>query len=222
MCCGVVAHAPSRPPWSFGCSVLTRPSMISGKPVKSAIERTAMPASASAPAVPPVETISTPSSASPRAKSTRPVLSETDSSARRTWTSPGAVSGSVWAVSVPSSCAPEDSYGSSSTRRGSAGSIRTAPRAIRRIASGSSSCSIGVQPLAARPRACARAGSSSARWRMIGPVSTPSSTKWTVTPKTLTPCASACPTASRPGKAGSSAGWTLIDRVREALQEGRA
>ena len=24
---------PSRPPWIFGCSVLTRPSMISGKPV---------------------------------------------------------------------------------------------------------------------------------------------------------------------------------------------
>src|SRR4051794_455334 len=60
-----------------------------------------MPASASAPAVPPVDTSSTPSSASPLAKSTMPVLSETDNSARRTWTSPGAVSGSVWAISVP-------------------------------------------------------------------------------------------------------------------------
>ena len=30
-------------------------------------------------------------------------------------------------------------------------------------------------------------GSSSARWAMIGPVSTPSSTKWTVTPNTFTP-----------------------------------
>ena len=42
-------------------------------------------------AVPPVETISTPSSARPRAKSTSPRLSETLSSARRMRTSPGAV-----------------------------------------------------------------------------------------------------------------------------------
>src|SRR5919199_6119023 len=42
-------------------------------------------------AVPPVETISTPRSARPRAKSTRPRLSETVSSARLTRTSPGAV-----------------------------------------------------------------------------------------------------------------------------------
>src|SRR5436190_2375694 len=50
-----------------------------------------MPCPRSSPAVPPVETISTPSSVSPRAKSTRPRLSETESSARRTRTSPGAV-----------------------------------------------------------------------------------------------------------------------------------
>jgi hypothetical protein len=65
--------------------------MISGKPVKSSIGRTSIPASAISLAVPPVETISTPSSASPRAKSAIPRLSETDSSARRTWTSPGAI-----------------------------------------------------------------------------------------------------------------------------------
>ena len=47
---------------------------------------------------------------------------------------------------------------------------------------------------------------------MIGPLSTPSSTKWTVTPATFTPCSSACSMAPRPGKAGSSAGWTFTIR----------
>src|SRR3954447_10855095 len=68
--------------------------MISGKPVKSSMARTSMPASVSALAVPPVETISTPSSASPRAKSTMPRLSETDSSARWMRTAPGAIGAS--------------------------------------------------------------------------------------------------------------------------------
>src|SRR5512132_1851179 len=47
-----------------------------------------MPASASSLAVPPVEMISTPSSLSPRAKSTTPRLSKTDTSARSTLSSP--------------------------------------------------------------------------------------------------------------------------------------
>src|SRR5215218_1138394 len=51
-----------------------------------------MPSSASSRAVPPVDTSSTSSSASPRAKSTSARLSETLSSARRMRTSPGAVS----------------------------------------------------------------------------------------------------------------------------------
>src|SRR3954452_11063781 len=66
-----------------------RPSLVSREPVKSVMERTARPAPSSSRDVPPVETISTPSSSSPRAKSTIPVLSETDSSARRIRTSPG-------------------------------------------------------------------------------------------------------------------------------------
>ena len=45
----------SRPPWIFGCSVLTRPSMISGKPVNSLTSVTVNPASRSTRAVPPVE-----------------------------------------------------------------------------------------------------------------------------------------------------------------------
>src|SRR3954469_1219275 len=49
-----------------------------------------MPSAASSRAVPPVDTISTPILASPRANSTRPRLSDTDSSARLIGTSPGA------------------------------------------------------------------------------------------------------------------------------------
>src|SRR5512139_1371564 len=70
------------PPWTLGCSVFTRPSSISGKPVYSLTSITARPASRSALAVPPVESSSTPAPASARAKSTRPVLSETESRAR--------------------------------------------------------------------------------------------------------------------------------------------
>src|SRR3954452_2312036 len=65
--------------------------MISGKPVKSSIARTCSPASVSSWAVPPVETISMPSSARPRAKSTIPRLSDTERSALRTRTSWGCV-----------------------------------------------------------------------------------------------------------------------------------
>src|SRR3954454_2419621 len=67
--------------------------MISGKPVKSSIAQTSRPASRSAVAVPPVEISSMPSSDRPRAKSTMPRLSETDSSARRIRTSPGWMTG---------------------------------------------------------------------------------------------------------------------------------
>src|ERR1700712_1479070 len=65
--------------------------MISGKPVRSVIERTGTPALDRDPAVPPVEMISTPRSASPRANSTMPVLSDTDRRARRIF-GPGAAS----------------------------------------------------------------------------------------------------------------------------------
>src|SRR4051794_11970275 len=69
--------------------------MISGKPVTSSTGRTFSPAASSAAAVPPVEMSSTPSDASPRAKSWMPVLSETDSSARPTRTSPGCTIASI-------------------------------------------------------------------------------------------------------------------------------
>jgi len=54
--------------------------------------RTCRPADSSSRAVPPVETTSTPRSASPRAKSTIPRLSDTDSRARLMRTAPGSVS----------------------------------------------------------------------------------------------------------------------------------
>src|SRR5688572_2611790 len=73
---------PSRPPCTRGCSVLTRPSMISGKPVYAETSVTGRPASVSVRAVPPVLRISTFRATRARAKSTRPVLSETDSRAR--------------------------------------------------------------------------------------------------------------------------------------------
>src|SRR5450631_4490446 len=65
------------PPCTFGCSVLTRPSSISGNPVSSEMSFTAMPESRNSLAVPPVETSSTPKATSLRAKSTSPDLSVT-------------------------------------------------------------------------------------------------------------------------------------------------
>src|SRR5512141_236339 len=79
-----VPRRPSRPPWIFGCSVFTRPSMISGNPVTAETSVTSMPLPRNRLAVPPVERIATPRSRSARAKSSRPSLFETLSSARRT------------------------------------------------------------------------------------------------------------------------------------------
>src|SRR5215204_3950592 len=76
------------PPWIFGCSVLTRPSIISGKPVTSETFTTGSPASAKAFAVPPVETNSKPRAASALPNGIRPDLSETLRIARRIGTTP--------------------------------------------------------------------------------------------------------------------------------------
>src|SRR5512143_3952722 len=69
---------PSMPPCTFGCRVFTRPSSISGKPVNSETSMTFTLASRSAFAVPPVDSISTPSFLSFFAKPTTPVLSDTE------------------------------------------------------------------------------------------------------------------------------------------------
>src|SRR3954449_8582604 len=88
--CSGLSRTASMPAAIFGLIVLTRPSSISGKPVTSSMGRVSIPASARCLAVPPVETISTPSSRRQRAKSEIPVLSDTVMSARWTRTSPGA------------------------------------------------------------------------------------------------------------------------------------
>jgi hypothetical protein len=64
-----------------GCSVFTRPSMISGDPVCSLTLVTRRPADVSAVAVPPVESRVKPAFTSTRAKSTRWSLSLTESRA---------------------------------------------------------------------------------------------------------------------------------------------
>src|SRR5438046_7621325 len=74
----------STPPKILGCRVLTRPPRISGKPVSSSTSVTATPDSFRCPAVPPVETTRTPDSVSERQKSAIPVLSWTETRARRT------------------------------------------------------------------------------------------------------------------------------------------
>src|SRR6478609_1696145 len=100
MCSGSSRRASSAA-CSRGCRVLTRPPRISSWPVNSATSVTSSPASRSAAAVPPVERISTPRAARPLAKSPTPVLSETETSARRTLTAP-LLTVSVWVSAVVS------------------------------------------------------------------------------------------------------------------------
>src|SRR5438876_4109122 len=69
------------PPCTAGWSVFTRPSSISGNPVRSETLMTARPAPVRVRAVPPVDTRSKPRRVRPCAKSSTPVLSETLSKA---------------------------------------------------------------------------------------------------------------------------------------------
>ena len=73
--CWLLPMSASRPACTRGCSVLTRPSRHSGKPVSSSTGVTGTPAAAIRAAELPVETISTPAACSPAASSSRPVLS---------------------------------------------------------------------------------------------------------------------------------------------------
>src|SRR5215472_16483875 len=81
MCSGTSRRA-SRPAWTPGCRVLTRPSRISGKPVRSVTGWTSIEASSRARIVPPVEYSSWPSRVRPRAKAGRPALLWTERRAR--------------------------------------------------------------------------------------------------------------------------------------------
>src|SRR5206468_369244 len=69
---------------TFGVSVFTRPPRISGAPDQEEIGVTSTPAFFRWSAVPPVERISTPLARSAFARSTMPVLSETERIARST------------------------------------------------------------------------------------------------------------------------------------------
>src|SRR5262245_58974924 len=89
---------PRMPPWIAGCSVLTRPSMISGKPVWSETSVTFTPASRSALAEPPVDRISTPRPARYWPNSTSPALSDTEISARPMRARSGVGEGTYWAA----------------------------------------------------------------------------------------------------------------------------
>ena len=108
--------------------------------------------------------------------------------------------------------------GRASTRRGCRGSRRSRPAASSRTASGSSACSSGRSASWTPPGRVAP-GSSTAAWRMIGPVSTPSSTKWTVTPKTFTPYSSACSIARDAGEGRQQRRVDVDHRVGEAREE---
>ena len=82
--CSALSRIASRPPWTFGCRVLTRPSIISGKPVSSATSLTARPASASALRGAAGGDQLDAVAGQERAKSISPVLSDTDRRARDT------------------------------------------------------------------------------------------------------------------------------------------
>src|ERR1043165_2716286 len=83
--CAALSRSKRIAPKTRGVRVLTRPPRISGAPDHVAIGVTAMPLSARWFAVPPVERISTPRAVRARARSTMPVLSETDRIARSTF-----------------------------------------------------------------------------------------------------------------------------------------
>ena len=190
---------PAGPRGSAGCRVFTRPPSISGDPVTSATSVTSIPASRSAAAVPPLETSSTPSSRRPRAKATTPVLSNTASSARRT--------------SARRSLAPP--------RRSSRGGRRG--RGARRAApgrrAGSSRCSTSwIRGSSESQSSSSRIATASCS--TIGPVSTPSSTRCTVTPVTFAPCASASRTrrASR-GRTAAAPGARSAIGPRNAADD---
>ena len=171
--------------------------------------------------MPPVETISTPSSLSPRAKSTIPALSETDSSARFTRTSPGA---------ARSSPTPEPSVKSLAGAMPAAYPAITIAALVARVDAQRTAreqpdrlwqqrrAPVGAAPSAPLPASRAF-GNSTARWEITGPLSTPSSTKCTVTPNTFTPYAQRLLDRLQPREGRQQRRMDVDHRSREALEE---
>ncbi len=175
------------------------------------------PSPASSRAVPPVETISTPSSARPRAKSDQPALvghgQQRAAHAHLARLRPDLGRDAARSVARhrPS---PRSARGA-----GSSGSSRTAPRGDQADRARQQPVLDLVDASPPPPRCREHTEASNGSCRMIGPLSTPSSTKWTVTPVTRTPYSIACSIARSPGRPGRSDGWTLIDPAREAADE---
>ena len=90
-------------------------------------------------------------------------------------------------------------------------STSTAPEATSATARGRSLCSTAWIRVA-RLASSSPGSTGTASWRRIGPPSSVSSTRWTVTPVTAAPWARASATAWAPGNAGRSDGCTLRTR----------
>ena len=148
-------------------------------------------------------------SASPLAKSTRPRLSDTDSSARRTCTSAGLHELVDLAGFSAHRCSPASGCARQGTRR--------RPRSAS-TARGSSRCSTACTcaSIAAMSRAY---GSSNASCRRTGPLSTPSSTKWTVTPMTPHAVVQRLPDGAHPGERGQQRRVDVHDPALETADE---
>src|SRR2546422_3911708 len=93
--------------------------------------------------------------------------------------------------------------------------ISRRPSAKRRTAAGYRRCS-STRMRADSVSSVSFGSTGTAACSTIGPVSTPSSAKCTVAPVTLAPCSSAWRWACSPGNAGSSEGWMLSARPKNA------
>ena len=109
-----------------------------------------------------------------------------------------------------------------SSRRDVPGSISTRPAAIIRIASRQQRVLGRVDRRLERVAVAVRRHRDRRAGAMIGPESTPSSTKWTVTPVIRTPCSSAWPIASEPGERRQEGRVHVDDPVGEPAHERRA
>ena len=138
-------------------------------------------------AVEPVETMSTPASCRPRARSARPVLSYTLINARR----------------IALRC--QSSYCRLSSGPGHAAGGHRGQHVHQQSPFDDLDPFVqgGFVVVIEYGYGC---------WASIGPVSVPASTRCTLQPVTLTPYSSASGTACAPGNAGSSAGWVLMIR----------
>ena len=194
--CSGLRRSARIPACTRGCRVLTRPSRHSWKPVTSATSVTGTPAAWMVFAVEPVETMSTPASCSPRASSSRPVLSYTEIRARLSGTrfrsevftdSPGR-RGDVWsgAAATVRGTAGQRPVQSTAAVTGAALCGGPAQRA-RSARQSTSSCRSAVLMRSCRVSSVSWSSTATATWARIGPASTSATTSCTVAPVSFTP-----------------------------------